>query len=145
MLGQKVSIVSDKPQTTRTQVRGVRTTTDSQIVFLDTPGVHKPRTLLGERANERALATLDEVDGVCFVIEAPARIGPGDRFVAERLARVSTPVVLACNKVDVAGRDEIAVQLATLERRAGRVRGVRPGLGARRERVSTRCSASSTR
>src|SRR5689334_5904381 len=95
ILGQKVSIVSDKPQTTRTQVRGVRTTDETQIVFLDTPGVHKPRTLLGERANERALTTLGEVDVVCFLIEANASIGPGDRFVAARLAEVATPVVLA--------------------------------------------------
>ena len=72
IVGRKVSIVSDRPQTTRTQVRGVRTTADTQIVFLDTPGVHKPRTLLGERANDRALTTLAEVDVVCFLIEANA-------------------------------------------------------------------------
>jgi len=111
ILGQKVSIVSDKPQTTRTQVRGVRTTDATQIVFLDTPGVHKPRTLLGERANERALATLNEVDVVCFVIEANAKAGPGDQFVAARLAEIATPVVCAVNKTDVADRAEIAAQL----------------------------------
>src|ERR1700704_6545306 len=98
IIGRKVSIVSDRPQTTRTQVRGVRTTATTQIVFLDTPGVHRPRTLLGERANDRALTTLAEVDVVCFLIEANAPIGPGDRFVAARLAGVSTPVVLAVNK-----------------------------------------------
>src|SRR5215510_10425573 len=113
MLGRKVSIVSDKPQTTRTQVRGVRTTEHSQLVFLDTPGVHKPRTLLGERANERALGTLAEVDVVCFVIEADAKIGPGDRFVAARCADVSTPVVLAVNKVDVASREQIVDHLGS--------------------------------
>jgi GTP-binding protein Era len=113
MLGRKVSIVSDKPQTTRTQVRGVRTTDHSQLVFLDTPGVHRPRTLLGERANDRALGTLAEVDIVCFVIEADAKIGPGDRFVAERCAAVSTPVVLVVNKVDVASREEIIEHLGS--------------------------------
>jgi GTPase len=112
MVGQKVSIVSDKPQTTRTQVRGVRTTDATQIVFLDTPGVHKPRTLLGERANSRALTTLGEVDAVCFLIEANAAIGPGDRFVAERLGEVDTPVVLVVNKVDVADREAIVEHLA---------------------------------
>lgn len=112
IVGRKVSIVSDRPQTTRTQVRGVRTTDATQIVFLDTPGVHKPRTLLGERANGRALATLAEVDAVCFLIEANAEIGRGDRFVAERLAQVSTPVVLVVNKVDVAGRDDVLEHLA---------------------------------
>ncbi|HYL52955.1 MAG TPA: GTPase Era [Acidimicrobiia bacterium] len=112
IVGRKVSIVSDKPQTTRTQVRGVRTTGDSQLVFLDTPGLHRPRTLLGERGNERALATLEEVDVVCFVIEANAPIGPGDRFVAGRLAEVDTPVVLALNKIDAATHDEIGEHLA---------------------------------
>ncbi len=90
----------------------MRTTPDTQIVFLDTPGVHKPRTLLGERANDRALTTLAEVDVVCFLIEANAPIGPGDRFVAARLAEVRTPVVLAVNKVDLASRDQILDHLA---------------------------------
>jgi GTP-binding protein Era len=112
IVGRKVSIVSDRPQTTRTQVRGVRTTPDSQIVFLDTPGIHKPKTLLGERANERALTTLGEVDVVCFLIEAPATIGPGDRFIAARLAEIATPVVLAVNKVDAATREQIVDHLA---------------------------------
>jgi GTP-binding protein Era len=112
MVGRKVSIVSDRPQTTRTQVRGVRTTPDTQIVFLDTPGIHKPKTLLGERANERALTTLGEVDVVCFLIEAQAAIGPGDRFVAARLAEIETPVVLAVNKVDAATREQIVDHLA---------------------------------
>jgi GTP-binding protein Era len=112
MVGRKVSIVSDRPQTTRTQVRGVRTTPATQIVFLDTPGIHKPKTLLGERANERALTTLGEVDVVCFLIEAQAAIGPGDRFVAARLAEIDTPVVLAVNKVDAATREQIVDHLA---------------------------------
>jgi GTP-binding protein Era len=112
IVGRKVSIVSDRPQTTRTQVRGVRTTAHSQIVFLDTPGIHKPKTLLGERANERALTTLGEVDVVCFLVEAPGAIGPGDRFVAGRLAEIDTPVVLAVNKVDAATREQIADHLA---------------------------------
>ena len=90
VVGDKVAIVSDKPQTTRNEIRGVRTTPTDQLVFLDTPGVHKPRTLLGERSNQRALATLTEVDVVCVVIEANAAVGPGDRFVAEaaRLSQV---------------------------------------------------------
>ena len=81
-------------------------------MFLDTPGVHRPRTLLGERANERALATLREVDVVCFVIEANAPIGPGDRFVAERLRGVDTPAVLALNKVDAATHEAVGEHLA---------------------------------
>lgn len=112
LVGRKVSIVSDRPQTTRTQVRGVRTTERSQLVFLDTPGLHKPRTLSGERANERALAPLGEVDAVCLVLAAPEPIGPGDRFVAARCSEVDTPVVVAVNKIDLATRDQILQQLA---------------------------------
>jgi GTP-binding protein Era len=112
IVGRKVSIVSDRPQTTRTQVRGVRTTEETQIVFLDTPGIHRPRTLLGERANGRALATLAEVDAVCFLIEANEKIGPGDRFIAARLAEVDTPVVLGVNKIDAATHDQIGEHLA---------------------------------
>ena len=112
IVGQKVSIVSDKPQTTRTQVRGVRTTATSQLVLLDTPGIHRPRTLLGERTNDRALTTLGEVDVVCFLIEANAPIGPGDRFIAERLALVATPVVLAVNKIDAASHGAVGEHLA---------------------------------
>ncbi len=111
LVGRKVSIVSNRPQTTRTQVRGVRTTADSQIVLLDTPGIHRPRTLLGERCNERSVATLDEVDVVCQLIEATAPVGPGDRFIAGLVARARTPRILVVNKVDVATRDEIGEQL----------------------------------
>ena len=113
LVGRKVSIVSARPQTTRTQIRGVRTTATEQIVFLDTPGVHKPRTLLGERANDRALSTLSEVDVICFLVDATAAIGPGDRFVAELVTRVATPTVLVVNKVDRAEPDEIGERLAT--------------------------------
>jgi GTP-binding protein Era len=111
LVGTKVSIVSSRPQTTRTQVRGVRTTADSQIVLLDTPGIHKPRTLLGARCNERSVATLGEVDVVCQLIEANALVGPGDRFIADLVGRVRTPKILVVNKVDIANRDEIGEQL----------------------------------
>ena len=113
LVGRKVSIVSARPQTTRTQIRGVRTTATEQIVFLDTPGVHKPRTLLGERANDRAISTLSEVDVICFLVDATAAIGPGDRFVADLVTRVATPTVLVVNKVDRAEPDEIGERLAT--------------------------------
>jgi GTP-binding protein Era len=112
LVGTKVSIVSARPQTTRTQVRGVRTTADSQIVLLDTPGIHKPRTLLGARCNERSVATLDEVDVVCQLIEADAPVGPGDRFIAGLVARATTPRILVVNKIDIADRDQIGEQLA---------------------------------
>jgi GTP-binding protein Era len=111
MVGRKVAIVSDKPQTTRNEIRGVRTTDSTQIVFLDTPGVHKPRTLLGERSNQRALSTLAGVDVVCVVVESNAPIGPGDKFVAAAAQESGSPVVLVVSKVDVARGDDIAAQL----------------------------------
>ncbi len=112
LVGSKVSIVSDRPQTTRNTIRGVLSRDDAQIVFLDTPGLHRPRTLLGERVNETARSTLDGVDVVCLVIEANHPIGPGDRFVAEMLARTSAPTILVVNKTDAASRGQIAERLA---------------------------------
>ncbi|MET1002659.1 MAG: GTPase Era [Acidimicrobiia bacterium] len=113
IVGRKVSIVSDRPQTTRTQIRGVRTTTTEQLVLLDTPGVHKPKTLLGERANDRAVSTLAEVDAICFLVDASAAIGPGDRFIADLVARAGTPAVLVANKTDRATPATIAERLAS--------------------------------
>ena len=113
IVGRKVSIVSNKPQTTRTQIRGVRTTAASQIVLLDTPGIHRPRTLLGERCNERSVETLREVDVVCLLVEADAAIGPGDRFIAGLVAASGTPAILVVNKVDAAAPATVAERLAS--------------------------------
>jgi GTP-binding protein Era len=115
VLGTKVTIVSDKPQTTRTQVRGVLNRPDAQVVFVDTPGIHKPRTLLGERLNDTATGALGGVDVVCLVVDATAPLGRGDRFVAGRVPRDAIVVV---NKTDVAKPDEVLSQLvaaATLD------------------------------
>ncbi len=109
ILGQKVSIVSDKPQTTRHQIRGVLHRADAQIVFVDTPGIHKPRTLMGERLNDTATTALDGIDVACLLVEAHASIGPGDRFIAERLPKDS---VLVVNKVDRTRPEQIMTQLA---------------------------------
>lgn len=109
ILGTKVTIVSDKPQTTRTQVRGVLTRPGYQIVFVDTPGIHKPRSALGKRLNETASDAVGGVDVVCLVVDATAPIGPGDRFVA---ARVPRDAVVVVNKVDLAAPDQVLGQLA---------------------------------
>src|SRR3954462_6385446 len=109
ILGTKVSIVSDKPQTTRTQVRGVLNRPDAQIVFVDTPGIHKPRSLQGERLNTTAPGAIGDVDAVCLVVDATAAIGPGDRFVASRCPRDTIVVV---NKVDLASPDQVLGQLS---------------------------------
>jgi GTP-binding protein Era len=112
LVGRKVAITSDRPQTTRTAIRGVRTTAASQIVFLDTPGIHKPRTPLGERTNARALGTLDEVDVVCLVVEANAPIGRGDRFIADLVRNSASARVLVVNKIDAAARTDVVDHLA---------------------------------
>jgi GTP-binding protein Era len=112
LVGTKVAIVSNRPQTTRSAIRGVRTTETSQVVFLDTPGIHKPRTLLGERTNQRALATLGQVDVVCLLVDATAAMGPGDRFISALVARVETPKLFVVTKVDRARREAVAEHLA---------------------------------
>ena len=109
ILGIKVSIVSDKPQTTRTQVRGVLNRPDAQVVFVDTPGIHKPVTVLGERLNDTAVGSIGDVDVVCLVLDATAPLGKGDRWVA---ARVPKDAVVVVNKVDAAKPDEVLQQLA---------------------------------
>jgi GTP-binding protein Era len=109
ILGEKVSIVSDKPQTTRTQVRGVLDRDGAQVVFVDTPGLHRPRTAAGERFNAAALGALDDVDVACLVIDAAAALGGGDRFVAARLDRERTLCVV--NKIDRARPPQVLEQL----------------------------------
>lgn len=108
ILGTKVSIVSDKVQTTRTQVRGVLNRPGSQIVFVDTPGIHRPRTLLGERSNEAATSSIGDVDVVCVLIDATMPLGKGDRFVAQRAPK---DAILIVNKIDLADRVEVLNQL----------------------------------
>lgn len=116
LVGTKVSITSSRPQTTRNAIRGVVTLPatgepEHQIVLIDTPGLHKPRTSLGERLNKLVYGTLAEADAVVFVLDATQEIGPGDRRVAERVKVPGTPVVLVVNKVDVASPSQILGQL----------------------------------
>ncbi|MGA0878311.1 MAG: GTPase Era [Ilumatobacteraceae bacterium] len=108
--GRKVSIVSDKPQTTRRQIRGVLTRPGCQIVFVDTPGLHKPVTALGERVNAAAIESLGDVDVACLVVDATMPFGSGDRWVADRLDMSKTVVVV--NKADVASKKQLLQQLA---------------------------------
>jgi GTP-binding protein Era len=109
ILGTKVSIVSDKPQTTRTQVRGVLTRPDAQVVFVDTPGIHKPVSVLGERLNASATGAVGSVDLVCLLVDAESGVGRGDKFIAERLPSETIVVV---NKIDVASPERVISQLA---------------------------------
>jgi len=108
ILGTKVSIVSDKVQTTRTQVRGVLNRSESQIVFVDTPGIHKPRTTMGERLNDTAVDAASGVDVVALVLDATSAMGRGDRFIAERVPKSGIVIV---NKIDKASREQVLAQL----------------------------------
>ena len=110
--GRKVTIVSDKPQTTRTRVRAVLSRNDAQIVFVDTPGIHKPVTELGKRVNATAVEAIREVDLTALVIDATMTFGRGDKFVAERLDMSRSVVIL--NKIDATSKAKVAKQLAAL-------------------------------
>lgn len=101
ILGEKIAIMSDKPQTTRNRINAIHTDNDCQIVFIDTPGMHKPKTKLGDFMVGSALDTLKEVDVVVFMVDDSDKIGPGDEFILEQLKGIKTPVILAINKVDL--------------------------------------------
>jgi GTP-binding protein Era len=120
LVGHKVAITSSKPQTTRHTIRGIVTTDASQLILVDTPGLHKPRTLLGERLNHLVRETLLEVDVIGFCVPADQRIGPGDRFIAAELAELKrgkrTPVVALATKSDTVDRDRLAEHLIALDR-----------------------------
>lgn len=107
--GRKISIVSDKPQTTRHRVMGVHTLPDAQIVFVDTPGLHKAVSALGERVNATALESTDGVDVQCLVLDATKAFGKGDRWVADRLDMANAIVIV--NKVDIASDNQVLSML----------------------------------
>jgi len=111
LLGRKVAIMSDKPQTTRSVVRGVLHRPEGQAVLIDTPGLHKPKTLLGQRLNALARGTLAEVDLVCLLVDATAGVGRGDQFLAAEIAKVKAPRFCLVNKVDAASRQAVAAAL----------------------------------
>src|SRR5699024_1047299 len=100
IIGQKITIISDKAQTTRNKIQGIYTTEDSQVVFIDTPGIHKPKHKLGQFMVDSAVSTINEVDVVLFVVNVSQKLGPGDRFIMEKLATTDTPVFLILNQID---------------------------------------------
>ncbi|MGI6698484.1 MAG: GTPase Era [Clostridia bacterium] len=107
MVGEKISIISSKPQTTRNSIRAIYTTEHFQLAFLDTPGIHRPRNKLGEYMLASAKAALKEVDVIVYVVEAGAGIGKGDNFILDLLEGVSTPVILAVNKTDLVDQSRV--------------------------------------
>jgi GTP-binding protein Era len=120
LVGQKVAITSSKPQTTRHTIRGIVTTDDYQLVLVDTPGLHKPRTLLGERLNDQVRETLLEVDVIGFCLPADQKIGPGDTFIAKELTEVQRakkrPVVAIATKIDLVDKERLAEHLMAIDR-----------------------------
>lgn len=110
LVGKKISIVSDKPQTTRTRVRGIVTSADTQLVFVDTPGLHKASTALGEKVNTTALESMRDVDVVCLVLDATQTVGTGDKWVSEQLDISKAMVIL--NKTDAVSQGKVLAQLS---------------------------------
>ncbi len=107
LIGQKIAIMSDKPQTTRSRILCILTQPDAQVVLLDTPGVHKPLSKLGEYMDRSITNTLKEVDAVFFVVDASEKPGPGERFIMERLEKTKKPVILVLNKIDLVTKEEL--------------------------------------
>ncbi|MGX7183666.1 GTPase Era [Enterococcus pallens] len=107
IVGQKIAIMSDKAQTTRNKIQGVYTTDEAQLVFIDTPGIHKPKHRLGDYMVEAAYSALREVDAIMFMISADQKRGPGDNFILERLKNQNVPVYLIINKIDKIHPDEL--------------------------------------
>jgi GTPase len=111
LVGEKVGIVSNRPQTTRHAIRGVVHKPAGQIVLVDTPGLHKPKSLLGKRLNDVVRDTLSDVDVIVFCIPADQPVGTGDAFIARQLREVKAPIVLVVTKTDAAGKKQVAEQL----------------------------------
>ena len=116
LMHRKLAIISEKPQTTRNKIRCVLTRDDAQIIFVDTPGFHKPKNALGERLNRAVRETLSEVDTVVFILDGTKTIGKGDMFIASELAELDTPAVAVLNKIDRLTPDQIEAQAAVAEK-----------------------------
>jgi GTP-binding protein Era len=111
LVGEKVAIMSSRPQTTRRAIRGIITRDDAQLIVVDTPGLHRPRTLLGQRLNDLVRETFAEVDVIGFCLPADEKVGPGDKWIARELADARAPVVAIVTKVDKVSRDRVAAHL----------------------------------
>jgi GTP-binding protein Era len=116
LVGSKVAITSSKPQTTRHAIRGLVQRDDAQLIIVDTPGLHKPKTLLGERLNAVVRETLTEVDAVGFCVPADAPVGPGDKFLAAELSRLKSPVLALVTKSDTVEKDQLGAQLLAVSK-----------------------------
>ena len=107
IIGRKVAITSNKPQTTRNNIQGIYNEKDTQIIFVDTPGIHKPKHKLGEILNKQAYYSINDVDIVVMLVDASSILGPGDKYIIEFLKTVNKPVILVINKIDKLKREEL--------------------------------------
>ncbi|MDD3392514.1 MAG: GTPase Era [Bacilli bacterium] len=111
ILGKKIAITSSKAQTTRNMIQGIYNDEDGQIVFVDTPGIHKPNNRLGEYLNKQAYFTISDVDIVIFLIDASEKLGPGDKFIMEKLKDINKPIILVLNKIDQINKETLYKQI----------------------------------
>jgi len=111
ILGKKVAITSNKPQTTRNVIQGIYNEEDTQIVFVDTPGIHKPQSKLGKFLNEEAYFSINDVDVILFVVDVSEKLGKGDKFIIDLFNEVTTPVILVLNKIDKLPKEEILLKI----------------------------------
>ena len=112
MIGEKIAIMSPKAQTTRNKIQGIYTTDDGQIVFMDTPGIHKPQNSLGDFMVKTAMSAIREADMVWFLVNADEERGGGDDFIINRLKDTKTPVYLIINKIDLVKREDLLAHIA---------------------------------
>ena len=111
IVGKKVAITSNKPQTTRNMIEGIYTDQEKQIVFVDTPGIHKPKHKLGKYLNKQAYYSIDDVDVIVFLIDGSENLGPGDLYVIDKLKEVNKPVILVINKIDKISKEKILLKI----------------------------------
>ena len=123
ILREKIAIVSPKAQTTRNKIQGIYTTDNEQIIFIDTPGIHKAKNELGNRMNEFAMSSLDGIDAVLYVIDASVPLGKGDEFIIESLLKVKTPIYLVANKVDLLKDTDKIMENINTYKEAGKFKG----------------------
>ncbi|AOZ72909.1 GTPase Era [Boudabousia tangfeifanii] len=134
LVGSKVAIMSDRPETTRHTIRGIVHREDGQIVLVDTPGYHRPRTLLGKRLNEMVRETLSEVDVVLFCLPSDQKVGPGDQFIANELKSTKTPIIAVATKADKVSPERLTQHLLDIDR-LGNWAEIIPVSGLRGDRV----------
>lgn len=111
IVGEKIAITSDKPQTTRNLIQGIYNDAETQIVFVDTPGIHKPINKLGNKMNSQSYYSMDDVDVILLVMDASSELGSGDKFVIDKLSYTLKPVILALNKIDKLTNDELLIKI----------------------------------